>query len=277
MSKANFCPFPDNNTFSSEDYFYLIKVKQTNKHIYTIQVICFAWYLPTYHIQTPNTYSLLSAPRTIGGTDLLPSPYPNPSYPIFSSQEFPPSAKGEKKIKTNRMPPPPRTTSVTSTRSTTTLSLAAKHQARIAEICASTPTNSSVRLQLLRIVANECTHDRISLSLDIMIEYHGFGARMDQTRAATWIHSNVLGPVLEEMTRVHELRTRKMVREHDDLGVARDLAEGYIAADARRVSIERIWRGGIWDLSINARIGIFLFLMRGITFSQSVWFCLICK
>lgn len=72
-----------------------------------------------------------------------------------------------------------------------------------------------------------------------MIEHHAFGARMDQTRAAPWIHANVLGPVLEEMTRVHELRTRKMVREHDDLGVARDLAEGYIAADARRVSIER--------------------------------------
>lgn len=63
---------------------------------------------------------------------------------------------------------------------------------------------------------------------------------MDQTRTAPWIHANVLGPVLEEMTRVHELRTRKMVREYDDLGVARDLAEGYIAAAARRVSIERI-------------------------------------
>lgn len=73
-----------------------------------------------------------------------------------------------------------------------------------------------------------------------MIEYHGFGARMDQTRTAPWIHANVLGPVLEEMTRVHELRTRKMVREYDDLGVARVLAEGYIAAAARRVSIERI-------------------------------------
>lgn len=73
-----------------------------------------------------------------------------------------------------------------------------------------------------------------------MIEHHGFGARMDQTRAAPWIHANVLGPVLEEMTRVHELRTRKMVREHDDLAVARDLAEGYIAADARRLSIETI-------------------------------------
>lgn len=134
------------------------------------------------------------------------------------------------------MPPP----STTSTTSTTAPNLAAKHQARIAEICASTPTNPFVRLQLLCMVADECTHDRISLSLDIMIEYHGFGARMDQTRTAPWIHANVLGPVLEEMTRVHELRTRKMVREHDDLGVARHLAEGYIAAAARRVSIERI-------------------------------------
>lgn len=125
-------------------------------------------------------------------------------------------------------PPPPHTTS------TTPPSLAAKHQARIAEIHASTSTNSSFRLQVLHIEAEECTYDRISLLLDIMIEYHGFGARMDQTRASPGIHANVLGPVLEEMTRVHELRTRKMVREHDDLGVARDLAEGYIAA-ARRV------------------------------------------
>ena len=127
-------------------------------------------------------------------------------------------------------PPPPPTTS------TTPPSLAVKHQARIAEIRASTPNNACLRLQLLRIEVDECTHDRISLSLDIMIEYHGFGARMDQTRAAPGIHANVLGPVLEEMTRVHELRTRKMVREHDDLGVARDLAEGYIAA-ARRVCV----------------------------------------
>lgn len=134
------------------------------------------------------------------------------------------------------------TTSSTNTTGTTSLtvpSLAAKHQARIAEIWASTPTNPSLRLQLLRIEADRCTHDRICLSLDIMIEYHGYGARMDQTRAAPWVHANVIGPVLEEMTRVHELRTRKMVREHDDLAVARDLAEGYIAADARRLSIEK--------------------------------------
>lgn len=133
------------------------------------------------------------------------------------------------------MPSPPPTPPTTNT-STTPTSLAAKHQARIAEIRASTVHNASLRIQLLRIEADECTHDRISLSLDIMIEYHGFGARMDETRAAPGIHANVLGPVLEEMTRVHELRTRKMVREHDDLGVARDLAESYIAA-AKRVGV----------------------------------------
>lgn len=79
---------------------------------------------------------------------------------------------------------------------TTPPSLAAKHQARIAGICACTTNNPALTIQLLRAEADESTHDRISLSLDMMIEYHEFGARMDQTRA-TGMHANVLGPVLE--------------------------------------------------------------------------------
>lgn len=65
----------------------------TNKHTYTLQVICFLLraYLPTHHIQTPNTYSLLSAPRTIGGTELYhphPPIRPNLFFFFFSPQEF---------------------------------------------------------------------------------------------------------------------------------------------------------------------------------------------
>lgn len=42
----------------------------------------------------------------------------------------------------------------------------------------------------------------------------------------------------EEMNRrVHEVFTRKMLKEHDDVGVARDLAEGYIAAAKARVGV----------------------------------------
>lgn len=155
---------------------------------------------------------------------------------------------------------------------TTPPSLAAKHQARIAEILASTTANPALRIQLLRIEADECTHDRILVWLDIMIEYHEFSARMDhhhhQTRArpaivtatstaaavaaaatVSGIPPNAVVQVvltLEEMKRVHELRTRKMIKEHDDVGVARDLAEGYIIAAARGRRGGEEQRGG-WE------------------------------
>lgn len=43
--------------------------------------------------------------------------------------------------------------------------------------------------------------------------------------------------------RVHEVFTRKMLKEHDDVGTARDLAEGYIAAAKARVGGPGDWRG----------------------------------
>lgn len=136
-------------------------------------------------------------------------------------------------INTNNTPPPPPPPP----------SLAAKHQARISEILAS--SNPTLRIQLLRNQVDQCTHDRISLSLDIMIEYHEFSARMfdHQTRVARGMMMqaqaqaqahDVLGQFIsEEMTRVHEVTTRKMLKEHDDVGLARDLAEVYIAAAMR--------------------------------------------
>lgn len=48
----------------------------------------------------------------------------------------------------------------------------------------------------------------------------------------------------EEMkSRVHEVFTRKMLKEHDDVGTARDLAEGYIAAAKARGGGPGDWRG----------------------------------
>lgn len=169
-------------------------------------------------------------------------------------------------------------------------SLAARHQARISEILAGTSANPSLRIQLLRIEVDECTHDRISLSLDIMIEHHEFSACMDHRGCDyyyqiknnnSWPTAAAVAPPLplvpsslqparnmlalpplpppyappyalppyappniaevfqeekEMKRRVHEVLTRKMLKEHDDVGTARDLAEGYIAAAKERVS-----------------------------------------
>ena len=48
----------------------------------------------------------------------------------------------------------------------------------------------------------------------------------------------------EEMKRrVHEVLTRKMLKEHDDVGTARDLAEGYIAATKASMRGAGDWKG----------------------------------
>lgn len=65
----------------------------TNKHTYTLQVVCFARCLPTYLPHT-NPQHVLSSISTQNhrGNRALPSPSPHPSYPIFffffSPQEF---------------------------------------------------------------------------------------------------------------------------------------------------------------------------------------------
>lgn len=175
--------------------------------------------------------------------------------------------------------PPTEAKTATTTTPPAAASLAAKHQARISEILAGTNTNPSLRIQLLRIEVDECTHDRISLSLDIMIEHHEFCTRIDhhyhyyyQTNNNNRPTAAAVAPPLppagnmhalpppppphappnivqvlqeeEEMKRrVHEVITRKMLKEHDDVGTARDLAEGYIAAAKARVGGPGGWRG----------------------------------